>query len=75
MVPLIILFPSRQIEYLMAQLASEATVKEEYTAAIANIREEKEALVIAHRTRLTEIEARQDQQIVQIQDQVSADIE
>lgn len=61
---------NNKVEYLKAQLQSEVTVKEEYKSTVSNLRKEKEALVDAHRCRLNELEARKEQQIFQVQEQL-----
>ena len=61
---------NNKVEYLKAQLQSEVTVKEEYKASLSSLRKEKEALVDAHRCRLNELEARKEQQILQVQEEL-----
>ena len=61
---------NNKVEYLKAQLQSEVTVKEEYKSTVSSLRKEKEALVDAHRCRLNELEARKEQQILQVQEQL-----
>ena len=61
---------NNKVEYLKAQLQSEVTVKEEYKSTVSSLRKEKEVLVNAHRCRLNELEARKEQQILQVQEQL-----
>ena len=59
-----------KVDYLKAQLASEATLKSEYTNNISRLQTEKEQLLVDNRSRIRALEEDKDKEILQIQEQL-----
>lgn len=61
---------NNKVEYLKAQLASEASLKDEYAKTITDLRKERDDTAVANRNRLKELESLKDKEVAEIQDQM-----
>jgi len=61
---------NNKVEYLKAQISSEATTKDEYETTIKSLRAEKDVLLSSNREKLRETEEKKDKEIVQLQEQI-----
>jgi len=61
---------NNKVEYLKAQLASEASLKDEYAKTITDLRKERDDTAAATRSKFKELESLKDKEIAEIQDQM-----
>ncbi|GMH66148.1 hypothetical protein TrST_g11447 [Triparma strigata] len=61
---------NNKVEYLKAQLASEASLKDEYGKTIVELRQEKDEMVKNHRDKLKEMESLKEREINEAQEQL-----
>ena len=61
---------NNKVEYLKAQLASEASLKDEYARTIAELRKERDETAATTRSKMKEIESLKEKEMAEVQDQM-----
>ena len=61
---------NNKVEYLKAQLASEASLKDEYAKTILDLRKEKDDFNAAHKSKLRELESMKEREMAEVQEQM-----
>jgi len=61
---------NNKVEYLKAQLASEASLKDEYAKTITDLRKERDETAAATRNKFKELESLKDKEVTEIQEQM-----